>query len=246
MDVIPRRSSASRDTEHGSSVSTFDKMAETKRQRGRPKGAKNKPKGLMPASVAYEFLGVVKDLVPQEYYEEMKRAIKDGKSISTVTEAKITLKLMGPAIWRRLIDEAKQKKRVIDKDLVDEIQVEDEPMEFAKDVTERLKVYQSLLQFIDKLERADDEGASSKTQQHIEILARRGIDSDRLRILVGIESGDMGRIVDGTGREVIEARAVSDTILERQVSLSDSEQGTSVGDVSDDSTGSDPRSVYEA
>src|SRR5688572_26977760 len=106
----PHQPSAHRDTEGGYSVSTTAKSNEIRKNRagpGRPKGSKNRAKGLIPKELASEFLDVVKQILPREHYEEMRRAVIDGKSISTLSEAKITLKLMGPPIWKRLIAEGR-------------------------------------------------------------------------------------------------------------------------------------------
>jgi hypothetical protein len=176
---------------------------------GRPIGAKNKPKGLMPKDFANEFLGVIKDILPAEYYQEMKDAVRTGKNISTATEAKITLKLMGPAIWRRLIDEGK-------------VSEDGEPKEFARDLTERLKVYMSLMGFIEKV---DDAPEGHNTQKPIfEVFAKRGTDGGRLKVLVGYESGSVGGSADGVGGASDSVGAIPDTVSERHVYISDSEQ----------------------
>lgn len=181
-----------------------------RRRPGRPKGSKSKPKPLIPKELASEFLGVIKDVIPSSYYDEMKLAIKQGKAISTITEAKITLKLMGPAIWKRLITEGVVR--------------EDGTLpEFSRDLNERLKVYTGLMAFIEKVE-GDDEGTSSKEKPIIEIFARRGLSAERLGLLVGFQPSDMGGDTDGTGGEPRRVGAIPDTVPQRQVNVSDSEQ----------------------
>jgi hypothetical protein len=243
-----------RSTESGNhSVSTYTKSGETRHHRamapgpGRPKGSKNKPKGLIPKELAYEFLDVVKTVLPKEHYEEMKKAVLEGKSISTMTEAKITLKLMGPPIWKRLIEEAQPPKvPTIDPDMEDEIGEAPRDKGFARDLNERLKVYMGLLTFIEGMERRQADAETSRSQPHIEFLEGRGIDTSRLRVLVGVESSSVGRDPDGVGRVAIETGTIPDKLPERQVSVSDSEEGPSVGVLDSDSDRDDPREQHEA
>jgi len=200
---------------------------EVKRGRGRPTGSKNKPKGLIPKEFASEFLGIVKELLPPEHYEEMRQAVQEGKSISTLAEARITLKLMGPPIWQRLIDEARPKAQVtdIDPDALEEIGGAPGPrLSFSRDLNERMKIYLSLMDFIDKSERRDDEAADSRSKPILEVFARRGVDSERLRVLVGVESGSVGGNADEAGRPTGEPRTIPDQVPERQERLPDSEE----------------------
>ncbi len=80
------------------SQKSLETQTERRRGRGRPAGATNKEKGLVPKDLADKFLDSVKPLLPKEHYEEMKLAVKNGKTISTVNEAKIVLKLLGPSL----------------------------------------------------------------------------------------------------------------------------------------------------
>lgn len=232
-----RQEAAPRATEGKKSVATHHKSAEVKeqRQRGRPVGSKNRPKALIPKELAADFLGVVKNILPPEYYNEMKDAIRNGKNISTINEAKILLKLMGPPVWVRLIEEAKTPEvegSDFDDDLADEIGEVEKPASrpFDKDLNERLKVMLSIMQFVSRLEE-DEESADSSQKPILEIIARRGIDSGRVKLLVGIESGDVGGDVDGVGGEPTQPRTVSDQIFKRPLNLPDSQQGETVGNV---------------
>jgi hypothetical protein len=223
-----------------------DHSNEVRRVRGRPVGSRNKPKGLIPKEFATEFLGVIRQILPPEHYEEMRAAIQEGKSISTLAEARITLKLMGPPIWQRLLEESrpKEKSSDIDPDALAEIGGAPEPrLSFSRDLNERMKIYLSLIDFIDKSERRDDEAADPRQKPILEVFARRGIDSERLRILVGVESGSLGGNPDSAGGQAPDTRAIPDTLPERQGSVPDTEEVTtdwaeySAGDR--DSVGSD-------
>lgn len=231
MEKSTRREAAPRATEGAKSVATHHKGNEirSERKRGRPAGSKNKPKALIPKELASDFLGVIKEMLPPEYYADMRDAIRNGKNISTINEAKILLKLMGPPVWLRLIEESRpvqQPSPDFDDDLADEIGYEPEPKvrPFDKDLNERLKVMLQIMQFISKVESEEDESDNSQ-KPILEIIARRGINSERVKFLVGVESGDVGGNPDGTGRLPAGTRTVSGEVPERQVDISDSEQG---------------------
>jgi hypothetical protein len=217
-------------TRKGESEITDTKSLETRAERskgGRPKGSKTKPKGLIPLELADKFLDSVRPLLPVEHYEEMKAAVKGGKNISTVTEAKIMLKLMGPSLMRRLIDEYDP-----DKGIDPEILAETGPreIEFKKDTNERLKVWMDLLGIVNKMENIEDAAAGhNKAKPLTEITIKRGLDAGRLAILVGSEPSSMGGDGDGIGRETVTVRAIPDSVFERPFDVQDSEQESSVG-----------------
>lgn len=243
---------APRSTEGGveHTVANKTKAGQTRseRKRGRPKGSKNKPKALINKEVAQDLLGVVKQTLPPELYDEMREAVKSGKNISTINEAKILMKMMGPPIWQRLIEEAdKQGKRVgdLDPDMVDEFGIEEENAGLDKGLNERIKTYIQLMQFVDKMERNDDESDNSQ-KPIISVFAQRGLDAGRLKFLVGYESEPMGGNADGVGRETIELGAFSGEISERPLDLPDSEQEQTVRILDNHRAGDNARSSDEA
>ena len=231
MPELGRDIAANRATEGtAKSVANKSKISGThsERARGRPKGSRNLPKALIPKELANEFLGVVRDLLPAEYYDEMKAAIRTGKNISTLSEAKILLKLMGPPIWMRLIQESKpvQVNPTFDPDLADEIggQPQSGVQPFDKDLNERLKVMIQMMQFVDKLEK-NDEATNTDTKPILEIFARRGINAARIDFVTNPEPRSVGGNTDGIGRESVEFRAIPSEVPERQIVVSDNEQG---------------------
>lgn len=208
------------------------KRTETKIQRnkgGRPKGSKNSPKGLIPAELADKFLDSVRPLLPEQHYQEMRLAVKEGKAISTVTEAKIMLKLLGPSLMRRLINEYDPLKGM-DQEVAEELGISTDESEFKKDTNDRLKVWMDLLKLVHQMESAENAAEGhSKKKPLTEITIKRGLDGSRLALLVGIESGNVGRDADGTGRETITIRTLSDSLSERQEPVQDSVQEQAVG-----------------
>src|SRR5688572_697634 len=152
----PIQTAPHRETEGGhNSVMDKHKSGETatQRARGRPKGSKNKPRTMIDRDTASALLGVVKEILPKEYYDDMRDAIRNGKNISTVNEAKILLKLMGPPLWQRLIEEARPPEQVkaidVDPDLASELGMTTESKaQFARDTNERLKIVINLMGLI--------------------------------------------------------------------------------------------------
>jgi hypothetical protein len=238
----------SRDTEGRHHTPKHDyKAAETQgqRSRGRPKGSRNQPKALIPKEHANEILGLMKDMLPPEHFAEMRDAIRKGKNISTIHEAKILMKLMGPPVWMRLAREGTTPEEVVadmDDDLVQEIGASPKPkvQPFDKDLTERIKVLMGLIQLVDRMEK-DDEGTNNSAQPIIEIFAGRGISGARFTDLTGRQRSLVGGNTDGTGGETITIRALPDTIPQRSIDVQDSEQVETVGIFNDDIVGDDTR-----
>lgn len=199
-----------------------------KKRAGRPKGSKNKPKGvtsLLPAEMADNMLLEMKRSLPQEHYDYLKSVLKDGAAVSTKREMDVLILLLSRNLYPALIMES----------MVDDTEEEDDEDFFAeegdeapkkpakknkmrmpvfrKDVTERLKVLQTLLAQKEKSERQDADSGQEKPI--LTIVGRSGIDSERLRILVGVESGHMVGDPDEAPRQAIPPRTVSDSVPER-------------------------------
>jgi hypothetical protein len=222
MASILRQTAAARSTEGGAtSVSSLARSAETKRQRGRPKGAKNTPKPILPKQLALELVDAIRPMVTEEQYLEMSAAVKAGKGVSTLSEAKIMLKLMGPSLMKRLIEEQNPNAGV-DPELLKELGPRE--IEFKKDTNERINVWMRLLELVYKMETKEDASTGHNQKKPlVEIFAKRGFDSGRLAIHVNTEPIAMGGDVDGIGREAISARTVSDKLPERPFYVQDSE-----------------------
>jgi hypothetical protein len=182
----------------------------------------------------------MKDTLPPEHFEYMRQAVREGKAISVKHEAQIMLLILGRNLLPALLQEAKGE--VI---LDPEGNVVSKDIKFRSDVSDRLKVWTSLLNINAQLEKRDDERADNKTQPIFEVVARRGINAGRLRLLVGVESGDLDGDADGTGRPSISVGTVPDQLAERQIDVSDSEQVEATWHVADDIGGDDSLSTSE-
>ncbi len=205
-------------------------------QRGRPKGSKNKPKGILPTELANTMLLAMKDILPPDHYEYMRGVIRDGNAISTKRELDTLILLLSRNLYPALVMEAMDLGEADDdtEDFFDDDEATDtreKPASdkklkmpiFRKDVTERLKVLQSLLAMKDKTERAEADAGHEKPI--LQVFGRSGVNADRLRILVGVESSPMVGDADSTERGADSSRTVSDTVPERQELLPSGEQG---------------------
>jgi len=214
-------------------VAATYKMTETKRQRGRPKGSKNKPVSLVPAELADALLVQLKSTLPPEHYDYIRSAIKDGKAISTKHEAQVMLLILGRNLLPALFEEMKGVEdplSKIDPDVAKEFGVDPETLkpskkiEFRRDVNERLKVWAQILNIVAQMEKRDDDGSDTRTKPIFELVAKRGIIGERLSVLIGIQSGDLGGGFVPDRGEAARARAVSGIVVERPLSDEDSGQ----------------------
>lgn len=212
-------------------VMQHEKSVEVKRNRGgRPKGSKTRAKSLIPQEVANELLLKLQPLMTPEQYDYMKGVIRDGKSIIAERELDVLIAalrvqvLTGMAVEADGVDETAG----IPKEMLDELGITEKPKSlvkmpaFSKDVTERLKVLQSLLGEKLKMERSRDEAADNRSKPILEIFARRGIGAERLGVAVGPVPGGLGGSTDYFELRADGTRALPDSVLERPISAEDS------------------------
>lgn len=203
--------------------------SQARRPRGRPKGSTNKPKGILPKELASTILLELKDQLPPEHFEYMRGVIKDGKAISVERELDTMILLLGRNLYPALVMEGKPKPK--EKDFFAEEgesvggSESEEPElvmpEFRKDVTERLKVWAGLLAQKDKMDRGNKD---DKPNTVFTIAAGRGIDPERIRLLVGVEPGSLVGNVDQAGQPANAPRTVSDQVPQRPELLPAGEQ----------------------
>lgn len=206
------------------------------RPRGRPKGSKNQPKSILPTELANTMLLAMKEALPPDHYEYMRGVIKDGKAISSKRELDTLILLLSRNLYPALVMES-LSPQLDDDDEDDEDFFNDGPSAkkpakkkeqklkmpvFRKDVTERLKVLQSLLAMKEKFERADASSADEKPI--LRIVAGSGIDASRLRVLVGVESSTVVGDTDEAPRDAVQVGTVSDSVPERPELLPSGEQ----------------------
>ncbi len=194
---------------------------------GRPKGSKNKPKTLLPAELADEILGRMKDILPPEQMEYMRGVIRDGKAISTKNELDTIILLLSRNLTPALVKEMEPV------DLGDG----NEEVMFRKDITERLKILNSMLTLRAQIEK--NEQPDSPEKPIIAIFERSGIDASRLAFLVGEQPRALVGGPDEAGRRADEVGAVSGEVLERQEPIPGGEQIKAVGPLDGAGRGND-------
>ncbi len=197
-----------------------------KRTAGRPPGAKNKSKSLVKREVADVALESMQMQVPPEHYEYMREVLIEGKAPNAKKEIQIMAFLLARNIWPAVIQEMNPvDDNAIDEETASELGITKKAPEFRKDVTERLKLWFQMWDRVEKIEaRENGQDSSTQSKPVLEIFARGGVGPDRIAILIGSVPGSVGGNANGVGREEDSIRTVSDTIPERQLSLSGGEQ----------------------
>lgn len=193
---------------------------------GRPVGSKNKPKSLIPTELAEAMLLTMEKQLPPEHFAYMKGVIKDGKAISTKQELDALVLLLSRNLYPALISETMPH---IGKD-EDGEDVDTGPV-FRRDVTERLKVLNSLLSLRHQIDKRDD-GDNGEQKPLLKVWADRNLNG-RFAILVdgrplgpsGDEQVGLAGDADRAGRGADEARAVPNPLPERPLALPSGEQG---------------------
>lgn len=198
-EKAPRNEVAVRDTEGPKptqNLSRTDKTAEVRRSRGRPKGSPNKPKSLVPKELASELLLIMKDQLPPEHFEYMKSVIKDGKAISTKQELDTMLLLLGRNLYPFLVSETKPTV-IVHEDGSETVL----PPAFRKDVTERLKVWKSLLDTRAQIEKSEKPEADGESPV-LKLWASRGMQGRLAILMQGVTTDDPN---SDTGRDAGDA-----------------------------------------
>lgn len=178
------------------------------KRRGRPPGAKNKPKSLMPVELAEQMLLTFEGVVPPEHFEYLKKVVKGGESVSTERELDILILLLGRNLHPALVQEM-QGENELEFDEDGTVLGSKKKVVFRRDVTERLKVLNSLIGLKHQVEKSKADEKDGE-QPLLKIVADRDLlAGGRLGILVGGVSGSMVGDADDAGRSAIPARTVS-------------------------------------
>ncbi len=180
--------------------------------RGRPPGSQNKSRSLVPKEVGQRLLQHMEEQLSPEQFDYLKGVVKDGKQIDTKNEIDILIALLARNLYPAIISEM--------------LPPEEGGLGgvLRKDVTDRLKIVQGLLNLRHQKDKTDDPD-STKSDTILTITAKRGLNLDRLGILVGQQSLSVERVPDGTGRQPDEIRALPDTLSERPFDAETGEQG---------------------
>jgi hypothetical protein len=168
---------------------------------------------MVPTDLASTFLEAFEGAIPKEQYNYLKDVVKGTGSVSTEKELDILILLLGRNLHPALISEMGGEEEM----QVDEVTgaiTTVKKVVFRRDVTERLKVLNSLLSLRHQVEKNKDDGKDGE-QPLLKIVANRALlDGGRLGILVGGVPGPVVGDADGTGWSAVPPRTVSSTISE--------------------------------
>ena len=182
-------------------------------KRGRPVGSLNKSRSLVPKAVGLRLLEHMQEQLSPEQFEYLKGVVRDGKPIQTKDEIDTLIALLSRNLYPALIHEMLPSEEGGLGGI------------YRKDVTDRLKIVQGLLNLRHQIDK-QDEPDNTKPDTILTITAKRGFNLDRLGILVGQQSVSVDRSVDGTRGQADEVRALPDSLSERPLDDEDSEQGS--------------------
>lgn len=178
-------------------------------KRGRPPGSKNKPKGIVPAEALDRMLPELKKQLSPESFDYIEGVLKKGKPIETKRELDVMIAMLA----RNLIAAITQETMGLAEH------------GFRKDITERLKILNSMLTLRHQIDKASDDGNKPGESVLLKLVGdRKLLDGRRLGLLVGDATSGMAGDADGTGREAVRVGAVSGPIPERPLLGTSGEQ----------------------
>lgn len=191
MAVSVRKSNIVRPTEGSKptgAVARTRNLSGEKRSAGRPPGAKNKPKSMLPTELANEMLAKFDGVIPAEHFEYLKSVVKGGGLVSTEKELDIMILLLGRNLHPALVEEMGGSDEIsVDEDTGEVTTVK--RVGFRRDVTDRLKVFNSLLTLRHNIDKSKDDGKPTN-QPLLTIVADRNLlEGGRLGLLIGGVSG---------------------------------------------------------
>lgn len=222
------------------------KSVETKRQRGRPLGSKNKAKSLIPKEMQDAMLAKLLPAVMDnpEHARYLRGVISEGKPIEVIRELDTLILLLSRQMVPALLAETEGEQLP---EGVEDPESDDNPIKMPalrKDITERLKVLLSMIEVKMRHERANDINDTTGNPVAA-IFLNRGLAGDRLRIAFEHQSGDLGGSTDYTERPADSPREVPVAIPERPILLPGRGEGAADRVVNHDFDRDGSRGVYE-
>jgi len=218
ISIPARKSNLPRPTEGAKqtgAVARTRNLSGEKRNKGRPAGSTNKSKSLVPTDLADKMLLAFQGNIPAEHYNYLKSVVKGGAAVSAEKELDILILLLGRNLHPALVGEMEPEKEVVVDDETGEVSMTEKKVVFRRDVTERLKVLNSLLTLRHQVEKAKDDGKGG-VQPLLTIVAdRKLLDGGRLGVLLGGVPGPMAGNLDRVERPAIPARTISNPDAER-------------------------------
>ena len=144
--------------------------------------------------------------LPDDHAAYIKGVIKGKQAVSTKLELQTLIVLLSRNLWAALIEEMKPPAPpdTIEEalELVGETGELEPKQRFRRDVTERLKVLNSLLSLLNQIEKRDEDKKPDAESPLLTIWAQRGMKT-RVAVLVEPETPSLpAKTVEGTAREV--------------------------------------------
>lgn len=178
---LPRPTEGSKQT---GAVARTRNLSGEKRGRGRPAGSKNKSKSLVPTELANEMLLSFEGQIPPEHFQYLKSVVKGGGIVSTEKELDILIVLLGRNLHPALIGEMGGEEEISEDPETGEITTSKKVV-FRRDVTERLKVLNSLLSLRHQVEKNKDDGKDGNAPLLTIVADRNLMQGGRLGVLIG-------------------------------------------------------------
>jgi len=148
-------------------------------------------------------------VIPPEHFAYLKSVVKGGAVVSTERELDILILLLGRNLHPALIGEMGGEEEM---DAETGEPTGSKKVIFRRDVTERLKVLNSLLTLRHQVEKKKDEGKDG-SQPLVQIVADRNLlAGGRLALLVGGVPGPVVGDADGVGQPALPPRTVSNPL----------------------------------
>lgn len=163
-------------------VSRTRNLSGEKRRRGRPVGSRTQ-KSVIPADLGDQMLSVFDGKIPKAQFNYLKGVLRGGE-VSTEKELDILILLLGRNLHPALIGEMRGEEEMQVDEETGAITTENKVV-FRRDVTERLKVLNSLLSLRHQVEKTKEDGKGGE-QPLLKIVADRNLLSGgRLGVLIG-------------------------------------------------------------
>jgi len=155
---------------------------------------------MVPAEFAKEILTTLQDIIPAESFAYLKGVVMDGKAVSTKAELDTLIVLLNRSLWGALVEEMRPPTppdNIEDAlEMVKETGTSEPKQQFRRDVTERLKVLNSLLTLRSQIEKREEDKGDDGESALVKIWAARGMAG---RVTINVERHEP---------TVIEGRAV--------------------------------------
>lgn len=146
---------------------------------------------MLPAPLAEDIIKALEPALPPDQMRYVRSVVKDGKSIDTKKELDTLIFILNRNLWPLLMEESQTDPET------------GERRPLRKDVTDRLKVMNSLLSLRNQVEKREDDGEASDVPPLLRLFRERGMET---RVAVMIEARSPELADAGHGPEPADPR----------------------------------------